>query len=320
MFYIHQLVLILKNNLKLNYLDRILLVVITLSCEILRISFIRKVFNNHGLGLILRAIRMFRIFNFVLPTDSGSIALHLKSNDKYWIEAFLIDREYEKEVKNFLSRIPGQFNFLDLGSNIGYWAVVANTISNCSKITCVEANPRLITIIQKNLELNSVTAEIIHTAVVSNNDSFTFLNIPTDESQHASSSTNFIADSMPEKVPATNLDLLLEPLNQNSKLIVVKMDLEGVEHEIVLNSNLINNANCILIYEEHGSDMLHKTSRNLIQNGAHILYFLSAELKPLRIDSVESLNKLKNNPHKGYNCLAVSKNMTLSNSISELYV
>ncbi len=118
---------------------------------------------------------------------------------------------------------------LDLGSAVGYVACRAARILRARDITCVEANPDLIPVLEGNLKRNGAEeAGVIHGAVVPQGhaeDAVTFNLAPAF---YSSSLTGSGEGARAVTVPALKLPDLLTAFEPD----VITMDLEGAEAAI----------------------------------------------------------------------------------------
>jgi len=111
-----------KINPHLSTMQTALAFLIVSISKLYRIHMIRKFIGNLGFGFFLRQIARIDTFEIFFPLDIVKFKFQISSNDKYWLNALLIDQDYEREIYQFLKGLRVEFNFLDLGSNIGYWA------------------------------------------------------------------------------------------------------------------------------------------------------------------------------------------------------
>lgn len=298
---------LLSKNRNLSFKHKWSLILILGLTQVYRVPSLRKISKKRGFGYFLRLISRIGVFEFQVSDSTGKCIFEVSSNDKYWLNAFLIEKNYEIEILEFLEKITFEFNFIDLGSNIGYWAVMTKTLTNCKKIEVVEANPHLIQKIQKNLEINSIRAKVLNKAVVANPESNVKFHIPIDSSQHSSSSVNYVTNSEQISVEAINYDFLIGSNLEDNRICVVKMDLEGIEHDILLNSNSSNDHRVIVIYEEHGSDSTHRATEIVLSRNLHDVFLLLPNNKSIKITSSKQLSCLKTDMTKGYNCVLIHK-------------
>jgi len=301
-----------KINPHLSTMQTALAFLIVSISKLYRIHMIRKFIGNLGFGFFLRQIARIDTFEIFFPLDIVKLKFQISSNDKYWLNALLIDQDYEREIYQFLKGLRVEFNFLDLGSNIGYWALMARNNFFCKRLTLVEANGSLIPKIKANLENNSINAEILHAAVVSTNISHVNFHIPSNGSQHAMSSLISMEHSSSVQVQAVNFDSLVTIHLENTPLAVVKMDLEGIEYELLSTSKNLLSPNLIIIYEEHGSDKSNKSTEFLLNLDFHKILFLVPDKPAILIKSIENLSLLKTDEYKGYNCAAIPKGLDMN--------
>lgn len=303
-----------RTNKHLKNTHKVILFLIVGVAKIYKINLLHNLLGNKGFGFLIRQLSRIVVFDFQMPDPTGRCKFEISSNDKYWLKAFLIENNYEIEVLEFLMQADFEFNFLDLGSNIGYWAVMANSLKNCKRIALIEANLNLIPKIQKNLKINSVSAIVINGAIVSSNAPNIMFHIPVDAAQHATSSVKKINKSKQISVPAYSFDSLVQRNLEGNSILIVKMDLEGIEYEILSSSTYLTNPHVIVIYEDHGSDKSHKATKFLLARGLHNVYLLIPNKSPIKISSPEELNALKKDFTKGYNFVSIHKLSSALNS------
>ena len=152
----------------------------------------------------------------------------------------------------------------------------------------------------------------MHAAVVSTNISHVNFHIPSNGSQHAMSSLISMEHSSSVQVQAVNFDSLVTIHLENTPLAVVKMDLEGIEYELLSTSKNLLSPNLIIIYEEHGSVKSNKSTEFLLNLDFHKILFLVPDKPAILIKSIENLSLLKTDEYKGYNCAAIPKGLDMN--------
>lgn len=241
----------------------------------------------------------------------GAFQFQFDSGDRYWARLRAPKYEYEPELKFVFDCLtPRPFAFLDLGANIGFWASWVGAAHSPKKIVAVEANSRIHRLLSDNLERNAPNAHIVHALVAGKGETDRTLHIPTESGGHASASAldSSLMDSVrQETVKTRTLDELLISFFVPSDTIVVKLDIEGLEAEVLESSELIRKWPLVLIYEEHGSRQDCKATQLLLDSHAFELYLLASRSSRVRIREVSELRKHMKLQHKGYNVLAVSK-------------
>ncbi len=122
--------------------------------------------------------------------------------------------------------------FIDLGANEGYFSVVASKIVGpAGRVIAVEPQSRLQPVIARNLELNGCKNVSVIQAVVADKPGTMELHLTTRSNTGASGL--FGGGSKTESVQAMTLTQLLADV---PSCALLKMDVEGAEHDIVLSS------------------------------------------------------------------------------------
>lgn len=97
--------------------------------------------------------------NVVLHLDDPAISDNLRNR--------ILQGKYEKqEAKCIIEAGEQGDRLLEVGAGIGYISCLAGISGKFTSITCVEANPELISLIRRNHEINKVTADVINGAAV----------------------------------------------------------------------------------------------------------------------------------------------------------
>lgn len=95
----------------------------------------------------------------VLHLDDPAISDNLRTR--------ILQGKYERQEAKCITQASEQGDrLLEVGAGIGYVSCVAGVSGKFASITCVEANPELIPIIQRNHKNNKVTADVINGAAV----------------------------------------------------------------------------------------------------------------------------------------------------------
>ena len=127
---------------------------------------------------------------------------------------------------------------VDIGANIGYYALIAaRAVGHTGKVYCLEPDPRNISLLQKNVQLNSLGEIVeIHQIAASNRagEATMFqamasnLNTLVDRSHLKSSGTGKLTGTE-VPVPTTTIDQFLE--SRGGMVNFIRMDIEGYEVE-----------------------------------------------------------------------------------------
>ena len=146
--------------------------------------------------------------------------------------------EYEPELAAVMRHYlrPGG-TFVDVGANEGYFSVLAARLLGPSgRVIAVEPQRRLRPVIERNLELNGLTNVTIHECAVSDADGEARLHLTPDTITGSSG----LAQMTRYRVPTTTVHTVtLETLLADAgveHVDLMKMDIEGFEHEAILGS------------------------------------------------------------------------------------
>lgn len=148
----------------------------------------------------------------------------------------LSDGVHEKEMVRVVKTIlrPGDV-FIDAGANEGYFSVIASRIVGKGRSIAIEPQSRLIEVIKKNAEINSVEIEVLRSAVSNKNGEAEIKLAPAVNS----GSSGFMRKtrySLPsERVKKRTLSSILNQIDVE-RVDLLKMDIEGHEYEAVMGS------------------------------------------------------------------------------------
>ncbi len=129
---------------------------------------------------------------------------------------------------------PGD-TYLDIGANEGHLCVVAGAqVGPAGRVIAVEPQTRLHPVLRRNLELNAMRADILSLAV-SDKEGEAELHLAPDTNNASSGLSAQTRYPVPvESVQTVTLARLLDQCGCIPH--VVKMDIEGFEHEAILGS------------------------------------------------------------------------------------
>lgn len=187
-------------------------------------------------------------FNYLRAKSSFShlevrlknLAFEARKSDWLAIREIIIDNEY-----HFINNIidpKKSYRILDLGANIGLFAIKAFSICNSSSIYSVEASSDTHRVLKANVEKNvGYKWTALHGAVWNFNGSLVLQKSNNPLGHRVGK------DGCGETVPAYTLDRLGELFKQR-KFEIIKMDIEGAEQEVVMSENsLLKKADHVII-------------------------------------------------------------------------
>lgn len=168
-----------------------------------------------------------------------------------------LTRRFEPVQPFFLfkltSELPNAVVF-DIGANIGVYAVLLGDVASVEKVHVFEPVDECVREIRRNVSLNGLDGKVaIHQVAVSDRSgSATFRKISDYSGGSGISDTHLFKDFAYEgeqQVPIETLDKLVDIQDRN---IVLKIDVEGHEHKVLL-----------------GAERLLSTNRGVIQIEIH---------------------------------------------------
>lgn len=145
---------------------------------------------------------------------------------------------WEPQLTNFISsRLKKGDHFVDVGSNIGYFSLLASTlVGSEGKVFAIEASPTIFKLLNKNIQLNGFAN--IRTFNLAASDSHGSLNLymAPDENIGHSTTVTSIAKTDGHKfeavVPAMPLPNIIGEENLLNARII-KIDVEGAEVSVI---------------------------------------------------------------------------------------
>ena len=200
--------------------------------------------NPWNLLSIFKIFKTFKnpldFFIFLLNPKKGKI-LNLRTPIGN-IKILLRNRESARTVFSIFIREDyltnsEEKNILDLGSNIGISAAYFLSRNKINQIFCVEPDPNNIEFLKANLEQFTGRYKFSICAIGSEDSQYVDFNISNDGKY---SSIRKIGKKFKEKIKVKTISIktaLSQPIFQQSKPILLKIDTEGTEGEILKNLN-----------------------------------------------------------------------------------
>ena len=145
---------------------------------------------------------------------------------------------YEQEMEFVIDTLLSKGdNFLDLGANEGYFSILASKrIGPEGLVIAVEPQSRLQPILFMNIQLNDAYNVHVRQIALSDANGIATLFLAPDVNTGASGlSWSSPYNTKSEIVPQYTLQALMNSLNSPS-IKLVKLDLEGFEHEVIMSS------------------------------------------------------------------------------------
>lgn len=226
--------------------------------------------------------------------------------DPYWNRLIHNGFRYEPEIYHFLDLIRDvEFSFFDGGANWGYWSAVASSEKyGAVETVAYEPMPQAFGRLVKNATINGDRFKTVQQALAKEE----MANVPMSANPLAELSA--VGASLQKGaeqgsnvilVDTTTLDSALGKLKSDAP-VVVKLDLEGVEREVIATSNWIDHNDCVLVFEDHGKDKECEVVAEVLARGWPV-YFFHDNGRIIRTASVQQAAELKVKKSRGYNFL-----------------
>lgn len=202
----------------------------------------RDACSNHAsvkyriLQFVSRVIKYF--YNRTLQTQGeftkSIYGVWLKKRDDNTYE-YCVRGNYGYEYSQHLKSIREKFTFLDIGSNVGLYSLIALTNRKCKEVHCFDPDSTTIPFLTANLERTKSKVFQVHPYAVSTSSGTAILQKEAGHSGASTLAAPTFASSSSETVTTVDHNYLDSVVAQGSQAIHLKLDVEG--HEMsVLNS------------------------------------------------------------------------------------
>ena len=250
----------------------------------------------------------------------------VRTDDRYWLTYLLLAQSYETDLDHLLSCVlKPTDSFLDCGANLGLWSIAASrVIDDAERVVAVEASSATFAQLKENWEANNRSFTILHRAVGDvSGERVSFFASLGDHASATMLQGLRPADAQEEVVTTVAvLDLITEQREErtaNDALIFVKLDIEGMERQILATISPSDHQDLVLLYEDHGSERDHVTAF-VLELGFHVAFLADdGSIEPLSKDNLYRLDALKTNSARGYNLLAFAPGGTAEARLTTVY-
>lgn len=135
---------------------------------------------------------------------------------------------YENEVTNYIIKnFKEGMSFLDVGANIGYFTLLAASLSETGTVWSIEANPKVYAELQRNIEINSLKNVKSFNIAAGNKKSV----VKMDQKSGLYSHGTIMYEKTAHLLDKGDIDVEMERLDNivNTDVDFIKMDIEGSE-------------------------------------------------------------------------------------------
>ena len=190
----------------------------------------------------IRAIpnRILKPLHFAMGLNGGVVnvlgfKMYLEPSEcvdgNLWFSPQLYDRA---EIRFLLARMPHDGVFVDVGANIGFWALYFSYFHPKSRICAIEANPATFTVLLKNIEINAFRNILPILVGVSDH----FGELPLYCNDNGNRGADSFADYANDRARRLMVDVkpLLSILisSGEDRIDVMKIDIEGFEDRVLM--------------------------------------------------------------------------------------
>lgn len=277
-----------------------------LALSLLRLAMrVLQPLHQFGFSYVARAVRTLfpskRSMVFTLGPES---LMRVPYCDGYWSIMLLPGFRYERSVDALLaasSDVP--CGFIDGGANHGYWSILASSPAHSArKAVAIEAASDTFARLDDNRLLNGSRFEVLNRAVGGTSNQ----RVLVYGAKHEARS---IVDPDDGSAPILDCetitidDVAALPIFGGIDKFIVKLDVEGMEIEAFSGAPRLLAADTAFIYEEHGSDRGHATTRHVLDQLGLRVFWLGAT-PAIEITNPDQLRTIKKSRRFGYDMVA----------------
>ena len=280
---------------------------------------IKFILKNGGFEKVVRATYFF--VNDKIKRSNISFKKNKSILGKYEFQTIENDKGISTELQIYESHEPLTTHLMinelkqdmvciDLGSNIGYYAVIeSNMIGKSGKIFAIEPSPINFPILKLNLENQKKNNfSVYNIAIGDKNEDMEFIiSSKSNWSKIRMNNEKINPEDKIIKIPVKTLDSFVQE-NDIKKIDILRMDVEGFEYNIILGANkILEKFKPKIFVEIHkmylGKEKTYKIFSDLKNKGYEIKYYIPriydspiiGELKDIeKITINDILNKLNN--------------------------
>lgn len=287
----------------------------------------RSLLGGRGVGLgCTTAARLLGTNGHISFLLSGGGVFGVGTNDRYWLNYLLLEKSYETDLDHFLTRaLTSKDSFLDCGANLGLWSIAAaRVIGDKTRVVAIEAGSRTFAQLKQNWVANDRSFTIHHKAVgIVSGELVSFFASVGDHASATLVEGSSPEDAQMESVTTISLlDLINEQRSRQASsdaLIFVKLDVEGMERQIVSTIRPSEQSSVVIMYEDHGSELNHVTTF-VLQQGFQVIFLADdGTIEPIKKDTLTRLKQLKADPARGYNLLAFAPTGLAASRLTTLF-
>src|SRR5215217_461725 len=223
--------------------------------------------------------------------------------DRYWTPSVLAGL-YEPEIHWVLHRAADRpFFVFDAGANFGYWSILA-TSALFGRHPAIAIEPALanFSILVKNSHANGERFEVLRRAV--SDETWHTLTLYGRKHEGMSLRKDWHPNDVDrsEQVESIRLDAVVTShAPKQPHPAFIKLDIEGAEIAGIRGASRLIGEGALVVYEDHGKEPTHPVSRFVLSLEGHVTWRIGADMRPVRVTTVEEVATIKTDSGAGYN-------------------
>jgi FkbM family methyltransferase len=236
--------------------------------------------------------------------------MRVSTFEPYWAPVTIGQRPYEPEIRHVVelaaSLLDGrEWAFLDCGANFGYWsAIVSSPEIGCRRVAAVEANPSTFAKLEETRQLNQHRFRAFHVAISDTCGDRVYIQ---DFGPKAHAMARATEEPVGAPVVTSSIDGLIRQLRwEDAAALIIKLDVEGHEAKALAGARRMRRtiAEHMFIYEDHGSEAGCANTAAFLGEG-YAVFHVTREGAVQPVYDLDAVRKVKLNPVRGYNFVAV---------------
>lgn len=243
--------------------------------------------------------------NMVLRLNDDSL-MRMAYCDGYWSTMLLPGYHYERSVHAMLADAADvDYGFIDCGANHGYWSILASSKAyGAKKTAAIEAASDTFALLDDNCSLNGRRFQALNKAIAATSGEHVRIYGVKHEARTTVAPSEG-AEPILDCHTITIDDVAAMPLFLGVGRFIVKLDVEGVEIPAFAGAERLLAGDSVFVYEDHGSDPNHETTRHVIE-ALGLRVFWLGEGKRRQVRNVGELDEIKKSRRFGYDMAATA--------------
>lgn len=259
-------------------------------------SLFKKIIRIKIFNLLLRNLLKLSYFSSIISRKNiekvpviGKIDLQLPNSKRLYLQADGSDkiatRLYWKGINGFEDDTLQLFikllrfadTVLDIGANIGIYALIAATDNPNRKVYAFEPVPRIVKCLKQNIQLNKADNLQVDCSAITNYDGEITLYVPpADIPRSASTAKGFKESNEAISVRALTIDSFVTT-NNISKVDLIKIDTETTEHLVLQGAKTILERDEPIIICEVLKGRTEKLLHSILDSTNYKYFWISSE-------------------------------------------